>query len=263
MSFRPYSLPAFRFVCTLIGVLASLPVHSIVSMKSLHLGEPKEGFDGELELSLSGASGNTDKTDIAAGTRLEWRQAVHTNFLVAHYAYGEAFDTRNTDRSFLHLRHITQQTPVLAWEAFAQGESNELARLQFRGLLGGGVRLNLLDASETRAAFLGIGAMYVRETYTASTMGTIEENDRQWRSNLYLVAKYRIGAGVRLVNSLYYQPSLNDIGDYRLLDTFALHVDLTDTLALRLNAEVVHDSQPPANVRETDVTYRTGLSWSF
>jgi len=232
-------------------------------MESLHLAEPKEGFNGELELSFNGASGNTDKTDIAAGTRLEWRQGARTNYVVGNYAYGEALDTRNTDRSFLHLRHITQQTPALAWEAFAQGESNELARLLFRGLLGGGARLKLLDHSDARAAFSGIGAMYVRETYTMFAGATDEESDRQWRANLYLVAKYRMGPATRLVNSLYYQPSLSALGDYRLLDTFALHVDLTDTLALRVNVDIVHDSEPPVGVRETDVTYRTGLSWSF
>jgi len=253
----------FLIIGALVGVLAPPSAHSIVSMESLHLGEPKEGFNGELELSFSGASGNTDKMDIAAGARLEWRQGAHTNYIVGNHAYGEALDTTNTDRSFLHLRHITQLTPTLAWEAFAQGERNELNRLQFRGLLGGGARLKLLDPSESHAAFLGIGAMSVRETYTTTAGTTETETDRQWRGNLYLVAKFRIGPGVRLVNSLYYQPSLGDIRDYRLLDTFALHVDLTDTLAIRLNVDIVHDSEPPASVRETDVIYRTGLSWSF
>lgn len=263
MTCRLRPLSAVVLICTLTGALASLPAYSIVSMESLHLGEPKEGFNGELELSFSGASGNTDKTDIAASMRLEWNRDAHQNFLVGHYAYGEALDTTNTDRSFLHLRHITQQTPMLAWEAFAQGENNELNRLQFRGLLGGGARLKLLDQSDTRVAFLGLGAMAVRETYTTTAGTTEKETDRQWRGNLYLVAKYRIGPGVRLVNSLYYQPSLGDIRDYRLLDIFALHVDLTDALAIRLNVDIVHDSEPPASVRETDVIYRTGLSWSF
>ncbi len=232
-------------------------------MESLHLGTPREGFSGEAELAWSGSSGNTDKTDFAAGTRLEYRGDRHTDFLVASYAYGEVTDVDNTNRSFLHLRHIYQHRPTLAWEGFGQGERNEFARLSFRGLLGGGARFTLIEKTDVEAALLGAGVMYSRESYTELPGIEPAYTRRLWRGNLYLVFKYQVRPGVRLANTLYYQPALEDSEDYRLQDAFALQVDITDSLALQLSMNLTYNSLPPATVKKRDVVYRTGINWNF
>lgn len=246
-----------------LALLPAVDARAIVSMESLHLGTPKPGFGGEVELAWSGSTGNTDKTDLAAGTRLEYRRDRHTDFLVASYAYGQVSDVDNTDRSFLHLRHIYQRAATLAWEGFGQGERNEFARLEFRGLLGGGARFTLIEKTDVQAAFVGLGAMYARESYTELVGIEPAYTRRLWRGNLYAVFKYQFRPGVRMANTLYYQPALEDAADYRLQDALALQVDITDTLALQLTAHYTHNSRPPATVKRTDVVYRTGINWTF
>lgn len=252
-----------RATAAALALLPTAGAQAIVGMESLHLGSPEPGFRGELELAWSGASGSTDKTDFAVATRLEHHRERHTDFLVASHAYGQVSDVDNTKRSFLHLRHIYQHTPALAWEGFGQGQSDEFARLAFRGLLGGGARFTLIEKTDVEAAFLGIGAMYSRERYTALAGIEPTYSQRLWRGNLYLVFKYELRPGVRMANTLYYQPALEDFGDYRLQDAFALQIDITDTLALQLSANVAHNSRPPTSVDENDVVYRTGINWSF
>lgn len=255
--------PAIATALLMAALAAAPAAHAIVSMESLHLGTPREGFHGEVDISWSGASGNTDKSDLAAGSRLEIRHDRHTDFLVGSFAYGEVADVENTNRWFLHFRHIFQYSPTLAWEGFAQGESNEFARLQFRGLLGGGARFTLIEKSDAEAAFVGLGTFYSRETYTELAGVEPAYSERLWRGNLYLVLKYQFRPGVRMANTLYYQPALDDFEDYRVQDAFALQIDVTDTLAFRVSVNITHNSRPPATVEETDVVYRTGLNWTF
>jgi putative salt-induced outer membrane protein YdiY len=258
VSIRIRILPAI-----LLFSLGTLPAHAVVSMEDLHLKKPAEGFEGEFDLSAGGASGNTDKTDVSAGTRLQWQTGIHTNFLVMSYAYGQTNGVRDTNRSFLHARHIFQTSDPLAWELFLQGERNEFGRIAFRRLAGGGARFSLLERQERSAAFLGAGAFHEWET-VIDTIGTTDTGTAStWRGNLYLVLKYRFNENVRLVSSTYYQPSFDDVSDYRALENSALEVAMTDKLGLRVGVEVRHDSRPPQTVDETDVTYRTGINYKF
>jgi putative salt-induced outer membrane protein YdiY len=236
---------------------------AIVNMESLHLGTPEQGFNGNIDIAVSGASGNTDKSEIAAGTRLEWQYDRHTDYVVNNYSHAEVSGATNTDKLFLHLRHITQMEPFYAVEGYAQLERDKFARLDSRGLIGAGTRLTLIERSDSKAAFLGLGAMYVSERLTEQAGTNDAGSEQLWRANSYLVLKYRLRDGVMLVNSLYYQPAVRDFQDYRLLDALTLQVKIADNLAVQLDLNVAHDSLPPETVERTDVIYRTGLSWSF
>jgi putative salt-induced outer membrane protein YdiY len=245
----------------LLGYAA--PAAAIVNMESLHLQEPKEGFNGFVELDASGASGNTNKTDFGLGTRLEWHHERRTTVAVGSVNYGRASGAVNTDNAFLHLRHIYQSTDLLAWEGFAQLQRDRFARLSLRQLLGGGARFTLRRRSADSAAFVGTGAFYEREDRTAKTGTTDETRTRKWRGNLYWVFKHRFREGVHAVNSLYYQPNLDRFHDFRALDNAELQVDLTELVVLKIRLSVAYDSEPPQTVKETDVSYHTGLAWSF
>lgn len=247
----------------LLFAVFALPARAVVNMESLHLQEPADGFTGEIEVSASGASGNTDKSSLAAGTRLQWHAGRQTSFLVLNHASGETSGVRDTYRSFAHARHIVQVRPRWAGELFAQGEEDEFARLAFRGLIGGGVRYALLQRAAQSAAFLGVGAFHQSETLTATAGTTDRGTERSWRGNFYLVLKHHFSETVRVISSTYYQPDVASAGDFRLLENAALDVALTDSLALRVGLEVRHDSRPPETVEETDVTYRTGLNLTF
>jgi putative salt-induced outer membrane protein YdiY len=247
----------------LLFSLSALPAQAVVSLENLHLQKPAEGFEGEFDLSAGGASGNTDKVDLSAGTRLQWHLGNHTNFLVMSYAYGQSNDVRDTNRVFLHARHIIQTSNPLAYELFLQGERDEFGRIAFRRLAGGGARFTLLERKERSTAYLGAGAFYEWETVT-ETLGTTDTGtESTWRGNLYLVLKYHFNENVRLVSSTYYQPSFDDATDYRALENLVLEISMTDKLGLRVSAVVRYDSRPPQTIEETDVAYRTGINYKF
>lgn len=249
--------------CGLACALAlSNSASAIVSVEDLHLSEAEPGLNGKFQFSLSGESGNADKLATGVASRVQWNRGSRNTFLILNYDYGESFDRKDTDKSFVHLRHIRPYAPRRAWEAFAQWQHNEFARLNYRALLGGGLRLALLERGADRALFFGIGGFFAKESLEAQE-GTNDQGGSDWWGNTYLLYKRKLNAQVEFQTTTYFQPKLSDSKDFRLLEDMFLRVRMSDTLALKLILNVAHDSQPPQAVEKTDTSYATSLEYVF
>ncbi|MDT8385278.1 MAG: DUF481 domain-containing protein [Gammaproteobacteria bacterium] len=237
--------------------------NAIVNVEAMRVGPPADGLSGHLDLSLNGNSGNTDKQAIGLDARLQWQQDRMTDFMVLSYDYAESSSVRDTNKTFVHARHVVQFRPRRAWETFAQMEENEFARLAFRGLLGGGLRFTLAERAERLGLYLGAGAFWSRETLEQQPEYTDHGSDSFVRANLYLVYKHVLNSQLSLVSTTYYQPRLSDGSDFRALEQAGLAVKMSENLSLKLSLDIAHDSRPPQSIDNTDISYNTSLSYQF
>ena len=240
----------------------SLPASAIVNVENMRVGPAQPGLSANIDLSISGKRGNTDKDEYSLGTRIQSTSEMVTDFIVASYDYGEASDITNTNKIFTHARHVKQFQPRRAWEVFAQAEENEFARLSFRGLLGVGLRFTLAETPERIGLYLGTGAFWSRETLDRQTGLSDYGTESFGRANLYLVYKHRLNNQLSLVSTTYYQPRLSDSADFRALEQAGLAVKMTDNLSLKLSLDIAHDSRPQS-IDKTDSSYNTSLSYQF
>ncbi len=239
----------------------SAAAEAIVNIESLHTGKPKEGFSGNVELSISNTSGNTEKEDYSLGTRLQWHKHKVTDYLLIRGAYGESAGIKTTENSFMHARHIYQFQPRVAAEAYVQAEQDTFARLEFRGLAGAGGRFTLYEQASQGVIHLGLGAYYSEERIDDRYPDGGTENI--WRGSSYLILKYQASENTALVSSTYYQPAVEGADDYRMLEQAAMKVKLNDTLSLVLSADYRYDSKPPIGVEKRDIRYTTAFSLAF
>jgi putative salt-induced outer membrane protein YdiY len=248
----------------LLAVVLGLPLsaQAIVNVEGLRSGSQQPGLGGSVSLSVNGASGNTDKMAANASGRLNWQRSQSITFLIASYSFGETNQTRNTNKAFGHLRHVYQYTERMAFEGFVQAERNEFTRLTLRTLAGAGVRQRL-HKSDNGQANLGLGAFRSAETLDEQPGLTDSGTERLWRANIYLALDYAFNKQLRIESTTYYQPSTKDQNDYRLLEQAALKVSINDSLAIKLTLDIARDSQPPQAIKETDVSYLTGLEYKF
>jgi putative salt-induced outer membrane protein YdiY len=256
---------AWRLVAPVLLLLcATPPAHAIVNAEDLRVQKPVPGFSGNFAAAIAGQTGNTEKSAVSLGSRLTWYEKPDTNFIVFNYDYGKTGGVRDTNKGFLHARHVHDITDRRAWEAFAQAQKDEFTRLTYRGLLGGGARLVAYRAADDSLALItGIGAFYSREKLDDRAGTTDAGIDTLVRGNFYFVVKYRLNDTVALGSTTYYQPATSDFGDFRALEQAALHVGLTDRLDLKISLDIAYDSRPPQLVDKTDVTYRTGIEYRF
>ena len=242
--------------------LLPLSAQAIVNIEELRGDKSGDGLSVRASIMASGASGNTDKSSVSAAGRMHWQSGPLASLVIASYDYGESNNVRDTNKSFLHLRQIRTYQPGRAVEAFIQAEQNQFARLDFRGLIGAGLRLTIADTKQTTAA-VGFGALHSWETLDKRPGLTDDGTETLWRLNTYLALNQRFNEQTRFANTLYYQPAADDAADYRLLDEAALFVNISDRLDLKMSVDVTHDSRPPQTVEKTDVSYQPGLEYSF
>lgn len=242
----------------------TLPAWCIVNIENMRVdsADKTEGFDSKLSFEVSGSNGNTQKVKAGLGARAQWYSPTGTRFIVLNYEYGESSDIKDTDKKFFHLRNIGYLNGILAWEAFTQIESDEFTRLKLRALIGTGLRWETLH-TETQSIYLGLGVFRSKEEIEQETGVTDSGVSYFNRANTYMVYKLAISDHSRLVNTLYYQPNIDDTSDYRLLEQFGLQMDITRNLSFKLSIDVSHDSMAPQLIKETDTTYNTGFEYNF
>lgn len=251
--------------CSLAVLLTTLSFNSaaIVNVENMRVGPDKPGISGNIDLSFSGKRGNSDKDEYGLDGRIQRNKGAVTNFVVVSYDYGEAGNIKNSDKSFIHARHVEKIEPDIAWEAFVQAEENEFARLSFRGLVGGGLRFTIAEEEDRIGLYAGVGAFYSRETLEARSGLTDHGSDNFGRANLYISYKHKINAQLSVLSTTYYQPRLGDTADARALEQAALAVKMTEKLSLKVSLNISHDSRPPQSVEKTDTAFKTSLSYHF
>lgn len=244
-----------------LGLASAHSAHAITSMEDLHTGSPQEGFSGNVVLSMSNASGNVDKEDYSLGSRLQWHQNITTNYLLASGAYGKVDGVKNTEKTFLHARHIRQFLPHTAAEGYIQQETNEFARLDYRRLYGAGLRFSVYEQDNKGNIYLGLGAYYSQLKISDGFPDAGTENE--WRASSYLILKYQATANTVLASTTYYQPAIGEWSDYRALQQAAAQVRLSERLSLIVTADYTFNSRPPEGVVKREAIYRTSLSVEF
>lgn len=240
-----------------------LHAHAIVNLEQAIIGPSTDGYHTRLDLLASGASGNTENKRSMIDLLTLYQHNENTEFLQMHYAYGTSLGQVDTDNAFAHFRHRTEIGPDWGVEGFTQISRDPFARLTQRTLLGGGVRWILFEENKKSAAYFGLGAFNEKEIRT-EVLGTTDRTDTElWRANSYLILKYQLNGQIRFVNNTYYQPALEDIRNFRLLEQGSMLIKLDDHLDLKLSVEISFDSIPPQTVQARDTFYSTGLSFSF
>ncbi len=252
------SVPLSLRIAPLALMLATAaPARAIVNIEDIRASVPPEGVSGRFELNGSSQSGNSNNLRVGTGGRVNWKRGDILDFIVDSYDYGQTSGVRDVNKSFLHARHVVTLNPRWAWEGFGQVEQDEFRRLNYRALLGGGMRRTLIQDDDRVAAWFGFGGFYSTEELSGG--GT----ENLWRANMYVVWKHAIGANAHFATTTYYQPALRDTADFRMSEEAGLTVGISEKLDLGLGLNISYDSQPPAGVQKADTSFSTGIKYRF
>ncbi len=246
-----------KIIILLLLLCTPSVAEAIVNAEELALNlQDRDGWSGKVGLAANGSSGNSNKLMTEATLHLFFKQGRHLSMLASSYSYGKSQGVLNTRKSFAHLRHRYALRSQWDIEGFGQLQQDAFARLRLRSLLGGGGRYHwpLLSGQ----AAVGVGSFYEQERRT----GSIQVR-RLWRGNIYLTLQLPLNDRSKLQNTLYYQPAWQQPNNFRLLDNTIFSVLVSEHLDLKLSLEIAHDSQPPAAVLKTDISYKSGLVYHF
>lgn len=258
----------FKVLLTLTAFVFFLKANAISNIESSRPGLPDEGWSGHVEFGFDSETGNKSEEDYSASAKVVNRHGDNIYLGILERDYGTTRGIKDTDDGFIHTRWVHLLNKKWAVEGFIQWEENVFDNLKSRSLIGSNMRYVIAESDDVLSLSVGLGGFYEREILD---LDTYEQNTVLWRMNSFAVYKHQLNDQVGISATLYYQPSSQDVMDYRSYMTSSLLVKLTSTLDLKLQYQSKRDSMPAKNLDATPVIdnhkvnnrYQTSLVYRF
>lgn len=289
MRTRPWPrLTASRAVLALAApvILLGAPAFAQVNAEALRPGPPRAGWSGGLDLSFALASGNISLLDVGGGGRVQYQTLYPTEplpagetppqpadlpppfiaqraLLVGSARFAENGGNRFINQAFVHARWTAMWHRRIGSDVFAQYQENEFLRLQARAVAGVGFRVDIVHAARFQAWG---GAAYMFEYDRIRVAPGAPDAPESWDHRLTSYLSLRLplfGGALVAQNTLYVQPRFDAFSDLRLLDELEALVKVTDMLSIAATLGVLHDTEPPTAVKNTDVRLYTTVRLSL
>jgi len=214
----------------------------------------KKGFSGNNTLGIDLFKGNVEVLTYNLGLRIDHKKGIHYTFLQALHEYGEENGIEFQDVGFGHLRWTAMWFNRIGSELFTQFQYDDFKLLRLRQLNGLGVRI-----VPHKILAIGVGAM--------SDYEKLEDNNTDLipRSTNYINISKSINDKAKLSLVTYYQPSLVDMTDYRILVESNLEFSMNKRFSL-INAFIyAYDTRPPENVLKDDMKINVSfkINWGL
>lgn len=283
--FPSYLRTPGRLMAALALIAALLPAPPAAAQINTEdvIEDDASGFGGEFGLDLVLRSGNTDlwllgtsvklqyatpragdvpdaadedPPDVAIEARVVDEEAWEPRTmyaLVTNYERGESEGNTISEHGFVFANRIRMMSQRLGWHLFAQHQFDDFILLDQRSLLGAGIRLVRRPTPWATIQF-GTGYMLEYEDLSLPDDTPVDSTHYNHRMANFMVAEASlIEDRLNLVNTLYLQPRIDELDDYRVLDEAEIQVMITESVSLGLSGTFRYDSHPPPGIDSTDV----------
>jgi len=230
---------------------------SIVNVMSPSVGELEDGLGAQLGLQLAHDSGNEEKWKAGGLAGLRWVKDSQAFLFKASVERGATFGMDTTDKGFAHARYRWEFSDPWRAFTFVQVDHNGFRDLLVRDLAGLGIERRLWRTERSEASF---GTAVMSEHEILGTGGT---SPLGFRSSSYFLAAIDLGEGLNFGSTTFFQPRVDDLEDWRLLEDLVLSVGISEHLSWTASWKLEIDSAPPEGIGQWDSSTRSGLSFRW
>lgn len=245
-----------RILAIMLLLLLAAQASAQVNTEALRLSRRESGLSGNISVSFSIDLGNSNLTEFEMNPDLVWRGGRHRVFSINELTSISTDSGSILNKGFSHLRYNFDPTRKYIPELFLQAQYDHSRKLSQRYLAGGGLRIVAVRAQNFFLAF-GITGMYEREELSTGEITNIA------RASDYVSVKMKKKDLLTYSFTLYVQPAISDIEDVRILFGSELSVAISKRLSLKTELEYLHDSKPPEDTKQYDLSIDNGLRFSF
>jgi hypothetical protein len=244
----------------LILLVGAHSLFAVTSIEPIEIGHTK-GIYGDALVSLETKKGNTNKENYKASVFVaDDNNVSYVTWGRIAAEYGETNDKEDTNKVYLHIRHIHALTKKsIRYELYGQIEEDEFKRIKNRTLLGAGLRYKVLQIFQDGKGYIGLGAFGESIQYTT----LLDPDELNMRLSSYLAYSMKLGDDSRLAYTFYYQPKINKISDYVMSHKFELQMHVYRELFLSFKLAYDLDSSPAIGVSDYDYTQTTSFVYKF
>ena len=233
----------------LAPIVFSQPIVNIENLR--HSGEI--GEFKSVGLSLNGSRGNEDRDDFKLNLSYTKNNDNIESLITLSHSERTKDDVLEDKSSFFHSRLLFKSDKSYDYELYAQSSKNPFQSYKKRDLLGFGMRFDL-----TKKSKIGLSLLHEKEE---SLKGINKETDR---INLYLYREIELQNDNFLSTSLFYQPSIKELGsDYKISALIALNMPLSEKILIQIQISTAMDNDPPDISKKSNHSFSTNFRYVF
>ncbi len=212
---------------------------------------PKRAWEGEFSVDIAGKTGNSEKFNGGVGTVATLSGPIDKWKLYANAQYGRENHNTNTKKYLAGTDYERKicESPY-TWYANGEVEQQTTSGLRLREEVGGGLGYyifeNPVSSLRVRAGLSAKSRKYTDGSHSDAMGGQFsahyERNIQEWG---------------KLVTDLTYQPSLDDIHDYRILHESSLDIPVLFQypMSLRVGVSNEYNSRVVDDARRMETSY--------
>ena len=218
----------------------------------------QEGITGGASYSFNTDLGNVDVVNSGGAGNITFNTRNSTILSVFEGGVGFLRGKRYANNGVFHMRYTWKKHPVYQPEGFIQGDYNRARKLEWRTLIGGGLRF-VVRSREHYGFSFGNSLMWEREYLDLPGDDPHPDFTSVLRSSNYI--NLHLKSRVTFSLTAYYQFKLADPGDVRILGTAELTTPIIGPLNQTTSLNFRTDTQPPQDVKKTDVKLSSSLGF--
>lgn len=212
---------------------------------------------GEADLQVNIAENPTRNLFIGNKTRIQYQKDLHRFVFLNDLGISNVGGKSILNSGYQHLRYGYKHHPRLNFEAFVQHQYNKPMKMDFRGLLGAGERLKVIEKDKNRV-YLGLSLMLEHERARADQLYYTD-----LRFSGYINCYLDLTHEIYFVNTFYYQPKIGNASDFRLADEGSIVVKIKKWLSFTTSINILYDTKQPPGVTNTIYEWRNRLMFVF
>lgn len=247
-----------KAIVFLLLVLSSSSVFAqVVNIESRRMRSDTTGWIGTAEASFQFSKSVDEIFDLGALIHLQFKGKNDLWLFLNEMRIIKGAGTQFVNSGFAHVRYNRKVTKeLLRWEFFAQYQYNKALEVGQRVLAGTGPRFKLYDSDKFRAY---IASLYMYEYQESVDKLIIERNHR---TSSYLSFTFDFDR-VEFINTVYFQPNMLDLKDYRVLSQSDLMFRIFENLKFKTGFNYRFDTRPFPGVPKTTYYLSNGLRFEF
>jgi hypothetical protein len=155
-----------------------------------------------------------------------------------------------------HLRYNYKLSEHITYESFLQTQYNKVLDINLRSDFGNGLRFRLKNSK--LKIYYGFLIMYERYFYNTESCyknGFLYDN--------YLSFIFHINDRLKILNTIYYQPYVNDLKNFKILDNFSISYNITKTINLEESLYYLYFKYHPSNIGNYISNEMFSLKYNF
>ncbi|MCF6306506.1 MAG: DUF481 domain-containing protein [Flavobacteriaceae bacterium] len=245
----------FTFVFFILFTISSYS--QILNVERLRKVTDTIGWSAAIALDFTLARDVNDFFIVSNDIHLQYKLEKHLFLLKNQFRFTKIEGEDFSNNGITHLRYNYKWKPRITWEAFAQGQYNKVSKINNRFLFGTGPRFKLLKL-ENYKFYLGTLIMYEHEELSDGS-----STSRDFRGSAYFSFTMYPNAIFSFVSTTYYQPLLNDVGDYRIASESSVAIKAFKNFAVKMTYLFTYDETPAEGIQNSQYRFATGIVYSF